>query len=154
MTRRMLYIWLIIAWIVTIFIFSSQPGSISNNKSIKIANFVYNNLTKIEVSVDLDKSDYHYLVRKSAHVTEYFVLSILILGLLVYTGFSIKYKYIITFVLCNIISLLDEYNQTFVLGRDGNIGDVFIDNLGIILAIFLFVVTEQIRVFKNCRLHF
>jgi VanZ family protein len=34
-------------------------------------------------------------------------------------------------------ALTDEYHQLFVFGREGNLGDILIDSLGVFLAVFL-----------------
>jgi len=74
-----------------------------------------------------------FLLRKMAHVTEYFVLTFLLYRALK-NSFGLQGFYL-TAVLAS-ISLLyaisDEFHQIFVVGREGCPRDVLIDSLGII----------------------
>ena len=49
-----------------------------------------------------------------------------------------KISVLITIVVIIIAASLDEFHQTFVSGRDGNIKDVFIDTLGALTGIVIF----------------
>ena len=77
----------------------------------------------------------NFPLRKVVHGIEYFLLSILVLISLSYTGIKGYKAYGISFISCVIYSLLDEYHQTFILGRTGQLLDVGIDSIGILLAL-------------------
>ena len=76
--------------------------------------------------------EYDLLLRKAAHVTEYFILTVLL-----YRAFKGSFD-LNAFWLCvypATLSLLyaasDEYHQLFVAGREGCVRDVLIDAIGI-----------------------
>ncbi len=80
-----------------------------------------------------------YLLRKAAHVGEYLVLTLLLVRALKLT-FAYGGKNLI-FAAAGFVSLLfaasDEWHQTFVPGRSGQVRDVFIDLIGIVAAIII-----------------
>ena len=76
--------------------------------------------------------EYDFLLRKAAHVTEYFILTFLL-----YRAFKGSFN-LNAFWLCvypATLSLLyaasDEFHQLFVAGREGCVRDVLIDAVGI-----------------------
>jgi VanZ family protein len=75
----------------------------------------------------------HVLLRKAAHVTEYAVLTLLVVHALVVSGVQRPRSAALLIVLAYAAS--DEYHQTFVSGRSGTPRDVAIDLLGILLAL-------------------
>ena len=102
-----------------IFLFSSQPGE----ESSKISN-------------DL-------IIRKLGHFSEYMTLgffSFSYLSNLFVENNNIKdFKKagILSFLFSVIYASSDEFHQTFVVGRDGNIIDVLIDSSGSLVGILL-----------------
>lgn len=83
----------------------------------------------------------HVFVRKAAHMTEYFLLT-LSLHLPFYSCLKQKLSFnkrlIISFFITVCIATIDEFYQTTVPGRSGNFTDVCIDSTGALLAtIFL-----------------
>ena len=102
-----------------IFLFSSQPGE----ESSKISN-------------DL-------IIRKLGHFSEYMTLgffSFSYLSNLFIENNNIKdFKKtgILSFLFSIIYASSDEFHQTFVLGRDGNIVDVLIDSSGALVGILV-----------------
>ncbi len=78
-------------------------------------------------------------IRKCAHASIYFVLSILVMIFMTQVkNKKIWYLNIITILICFIYACTDEYHQTFVIGRTGKISDVLIDMIGVILGCLLF----------------
>ena len=77
-----------------------------------------------------------FIFRKIAHITEYAVLTFLFFRA---SSKNLNYKKAVSYsALFSItFALTDEYHQLFVFGRGGNLGDVFIDSLGVFLAVFL-----------------
>jgi VanZ family protein len=97
-----------ILWCLLIFTLSSIPSA------------------KISQQSTLD-----FILRKTAHITEYFVLYILS-----YQVFSKKHKS--AFLFTFIYAIGDEYHQSFTPGRGPSVKDVFIDTIGIVLA-YIFI---------------
>ncbi|MBN1383421.1 MAG: VanZ family protein [Elusimicrobia bacterium] len=81
-----------------------------------------------------------FILRKIAHITEYFVLTILL-----YRAFrrSFRLNLIPMLLLPAILSFLyaisDEYHQTFIVNRSGTVWDVLIDSVGILLVMFIYI---------------
>jgi len=73
----------------------------------------------------------HFLVRKCAHFTEYFILSLLILrGIRAGAkGMHLRWA-LLTILLVAGYASLDEFHQSFVPGRTAAVGDVLIDTSG------------------------
>ncbi len=126
-------------WMGIIFMFSSQEADESENISRNIVTkFIishydgYNEMSVEKQAEFVDTLD--FVVRKTAHATEYAILACLFMNVLI--SFDIHKKRSI--LICFIISILsvaiyassDEFHQIFVKGRSGNIKDVCIDTLG------------------------
>lgn len=71
------------------------------------------------------------LVRKIAHITEYAVLAFFIYAHISSYG-KIKRQILIAIILTVMYAASDEYHQTFIAGRSGNITDVLIDGIGVV----------------------
>ena len=73
------------------------------------------------------------------HIPLYGILTLLIL-LSSYTGKEEypKNRLIASGLIAGMVGALDEFHQTFIPTRDGSIGDVLLDFLGIFLTILLF----------------
>ena len=129
-----------------IFSFSAQPGNQSASLSYQVSKIIILAYNKIlvkgypnEVLNDLILQ-IHPMIRKTAHFSEYFVFAITVaLPLYVY-----KIRGIFLFftggIFCVLFAFLDEYHQSFVLGRVASLKDVGIDSLGI----FCGILTAQI----------
>lgn len=105
--------WLpVIIWMGVIFIFSSIPN------------------LKSELKED-------YILRKIAHILEFAILTFLLIRCLVQEKLSIKKIVIYSIIFAIFYALIDEYHQSFILGRQGTLKDVGIDGIGILLIAVL-----------------
>lgn len=116
-----------------IFFFSSQNGTASDSNSY----FLINLLEKIGINISssVGISVANFIVRKTAHVTEYFILFMLL-----YSGFKKTYlKNIIIYpaIITILYSISDEFHQLFIKGRSGRIKDVFIDSIGVLIGLLI-----------------
>ena len=77
----------------------------------------------------------HHLIRKSAHFTEYFILSLLILrGIRAREkGWHLRWALATVLIVAG-YAALDEFHQSFVPGRGPAVTDVLIDTSGGIAA--------------------
>jgi VanZ family protein len=77
----------------------------------------------------------HHIIRKCGHLTEYFILSMLILrGIRAgEKGMHLRWA-LVTILIIAGYAALDEYHQSFVPGRTAAVGDVLIDTSGGIAA--------------------
>ncbi len=111
---RKLQFWLpAIIWALIIFLLSSRP-------SVQASRFIL----------------YDFLLKKTAHFIEYFVLATLIYRSLRNTAkISKSNLYLASVVLAVLYAISDEIHQTFIPTREGRIRDVIIDSAGIAFAI-------------------
>lgn len=84
--------------------------------------------------------DQDFLLRKFAHIFEYFVLTLLIFHAVFKSKQNKKTALFLAAVSSLLYAMSDEYHQTFVFGRSGNVTDVIIDSFGIFLAALLILV--------------
>ncbi|WP_432407056.1 VanZ family protein [Wukongibacter sp. M2B1] len=141
MFRRVVPILLVIIWIFVIFSFSSQQGNVSQSRSQEITKYVSENYN--EIVEGIDKCMLHYLIRKTAHVTLYFILCILVINALFHGGFRGKGLFVRAFMICFFYASMDEIHQRFISDRSGELTDVFIDGIGIVLAMALALIVEK-----------
>jgi VanZ family protein len=117
----------VIAWAILISLFSTHLFTAENT-----GRFIIPVLHLLFPSVSPDGlGRMHFLIRKSAHFTEYFILSLLILrgiragrkeNRLVWAAIALFA------VAC--YASLDEFHQSFVPGRTAAVTDVMIDTMG------------------------
>ncbi len=78
------------------------------------------------------------IFRKIAHMAEYGILTVLLFRAYFRSnGFTIKKSISSAIIFALTYAFTDEYHQLFVLGREGNLVDVFIDSLGVFFTAFL-----------------
>ena len=135
---------LAIIWMGVIFMFSAQVSDESKSSSNKVTSAVVNTVISIKKeNISEEKrqkiiEDKTFIVRKTAHFTEYFILG-LILILYLQTKEKLATKYIIlAIIFCVLYATSDEIHQLFVDGRSCKIMDILIDTCGSSLAILGF----------------
>ena len=110
------------------FYFSNQTAIVSSIQSQFFIDLFYK-LFRIRIS--------SFVIRKLAHVFMFMMISISI-TLLVYVFFNnILLSIGISIITSVGYACLDEYIQTFINGRSGNIRDVIIDSIGVIIGILI-----------------
>ena len=139
--------WVLTAlWVIFIFYLSSENGAESSERSASALKFIELIIGK-NIITDL-------LLRKIVHVLEYSVLTVLVFLSARFTNkisFTKSYAespvkliksdnemYIaITLWMSMLTSVCDEYHQLFVEGRDGNIRDVLVDAIGVVIVLII-----------------
>lgn len=150
-TKRLYFFRILcVLWMTVIFVFSSRNGEVSSNDSGQILlffqNFFFVPGDKLSETVVYAAT---FVIRKSAHIFEYFVLGVLVSGSL-YSNKPNKKSVLTAFVLCVLYRASDEIHQLFVPGRSGMVRDVFIDSIGIALGVFIYrVIISTISKRKN-----
>ena len=140
--KRLVLAWtLLILWMLFIFIMSSFNGVMSSNQSGSIATLIYN---LFDIS---DTEKVSFIVRKCAHVSEFFILGILVINLI--SKYNVKNSYLLSFFVCVLYASSDEFHQLFVPGRSGQVADIFIDLIGVVLGLSIYCL---IKYFKSLRL--
>lgn len=154
---------LVVAVMVTIFIFSSQNGDSSSSASDGFGELVLDMLD-IEVPAGQTASDVEifagFKIRNFAHMFLYFCLGVschLLASSLWGIKISLKPSRVLFSALCAFgVSLLyactDEWHQYYVPGRTATVRDVLIDCIGITLSVVL-VSAVQLIIYavKNSR---
>lgn len=133
MVKRIFKWSLVIAFMVTIFIFSSEKAIESEQKS----RFVIYILNIMGINVESAFGSLaDFAVRKAAHFTEYFILYMLLFNAM-YNDFNKKTALFFSLLIVFLYASTDEYHQLFVPGRSGKFRDVLIDTSGGALGLLL-----------------
>lgn len=140
----------LLGWMIVIFLFSSQPF-----ERQRLSPWLGRVLSRYELEPYLAWVDFEYggrpvsiealgiagfaefMIRKTAHLTEYAVLGALLLLLL--RGFIRKPGWLLaaSLLACSAFAAADEYRQSFVQGRTPLAADVLLDTCGACLGILL-----------------
>lgn len=137
---------LLIFWCVLIFLFSAQNAEKSSNTSsgivIKIVETLYpefeNFSTEKQESIT---NTLTFVVRKTAHFSEYFVLGALAFTVVVtFTRHKLFVRNLCAVLFCALYSVSDEIHQYFVPGRACRLFDMFVDVSGSFIAVMLLTV--------------
>ncbi|MBU4082393.1 VanZ family protein [Patescibacteria group bacterium] len=81
-------------------------------------------------------NEWDFVLRKLAHISEYFVLTLFLINALKEHCLSKKKIIILAVLLAFAYACSDEYHQTFINAREGTARDVLIDSGGILLAVY------------------
>lgn len=139
---RIVFLLLTIATFITIFIFSNEDGEKSSTTSRDFTRKVVETLPTTKKLSNEDKEKFiensQYTIRKLAHFSIYTIVGINLMGLVNTYEFKKKNKISLALLIGVIYAILDEFHQMFSDGRSPQIGDVFIDTLGILLGIAIF----------------
>jgi len=130
---------LLLIWMGVIFYFSHQPGNVSSETSL----FVLNLFNIIGVDINSPLGEFmHLIIRKLAHFTEYFILSLLFYNIIrPYT----KYKYWYSLLFAFFYACTDELHQYYIPNRVGSFIDVLIDTTGASLAMLLMYLINRLK---------
>ena len=123
---------LIAVWICVIWGHSMQPATVSDGESGKFLTFFASFIPFLA-----NNDDGMYIIRKSAHFTEYGIL-----GVLLCMQFSTYVKGLLKRfgnpAMCALsVAFIDETIQLFVEGRSGQVSDIWIDLAGASLGIII-----------------
>ena len=78
----------------------------------------------------IEKLDFHDIVRKLAHVTEFFVLGVFTAGFAISLGAYLKKRFIsLPILMVLVVAVMDEYIQ-YLVGRGSLVTDVMLDFSG------------------------
>ena len=125
--RKHLFLILTVCWIIVIFSFSLQNGSLSSLQSGFFSTRIHQFL--LSMSIDIEKSTVSFIIRKLAHFTEFFILGCLVRK----STLDIKDNRLLYIIF--LVPILDEFIQSFVPDRAMSVIDMGIDSMGIITGI-------------------
>lgn len=126
-----------------IYSFSAQPGEVSSQLSYKVS---YKIVETVDQALNADMADWeidtwvyriHGLVRKLAHMAEYFALAVAVSFPLYVYGVHGIWLMLLAGFICVGFACGDEYHQSFVEGRGPSVRDVAIDSFGVFWGIIL-----------------
>lgn len=128
------------AIMVTIFLFSNQPGVESSH----LSNYAYSKFAFYPLSIIFKIIP----IRKCAHMFLYFILSIFF-----YLHFNDKIKFpcIFSALCCYGYACLDEFHQMFIPGRSCMFTDTLFDLAGCLIGLVLTIIIIKIsNLIQNC----
>lgn len=126
-----------------IFTFSGQDGTTSSQLSYKVSYKIVETGAKLlgedlqPWEIDSFATRFHGIVRKLAHMTEYFALAVSVAFPLYVYGMRGLLLMIVAGAFCVAFACGDEYHQSFVAGRGPSKRDVAIDSFGVFWGIIL-----------------
>ena len=131
----------LIVWMILIFLFSTSGMSASNTSLI-----VRPLLLWLFPDISEERLNFaHFIVRKTAHFTEYAILALLAARAFISSSrLSLRRRWLAASLLLVVVyALADEYHQTFVPTRTGSIYDSFIDITGGLTALILLMLWHR-----------
>lgn len=129
----------ILLWALTIggagmlFFFSGQNGVQSGELSMAVTRFILRILPEIPLKIDT----LHFYVRKLAHFSIFAAEGALLCGALLSSLRRLRPSAWITAAICAIMAALNEYHQSFKLGRSCELRDMLIDFAGALFGLLL-----------------
>jgi VanZ family protein len=132
-----------IAWMLLIFAGSSDVLSAEHTSRFIVPFLLWLNPSMSYHTV----AAIHLVLRKAGHVTEYAILAALLWRGLrgTFSAMSRGTISLCTFAIAACFAASDEFHQSFVPSRTAAAPDVFIDCVGVILAILLCVIFSRIN---------
>lgn len=134
-----------IAWIIFIFHNSMFSGPQSGAQSQGVLDFLIGIIKPLKMPFYL--SD--HLIRKTAHFIEYFVLGDLMTLTLWFHVHSFRKSIHLEAFLLLFIPVLDEFIQTFQIGRTSSAADILLDFSGAITGMALLILVFYIAKRKS-----
>lgn len=140
---------LVFAWMCVVFAFSAQPDTESSQVSEHVSYELVSGVNEIfqlgqsQMQMESTAMKIEFPVRKAAHMTEYAILSLLLL--LMFTAYGVGQKKanplfkrcLCAFLTTVLYAATDEFHQLFVPGRAGRVTDVLIDSTGAFIALLI-----------------
>lgn len=139
--KRTILVLFIVVWMGFIFSMSAKNGDESQAMSdgivVKIVELVGNKMSDKPLT---DETVYllSFLVRKAAHMTEYAILGFLTVWFATDFSWTRKRAVFGSWIFSTLYAGTDEFHQLFSAGRSGQLRDVCIDSVGVLLGILAF----------------
>ena len=146
--KQVIGLLLIIIWMVIIFLFSNQQGNASSVTSNKVTKEIIEVLPSTKHLEENQKNEIvkkvNPIMRKIAHYTIYLVGGILIMFFISTIVQSEKRGVLFSVLIGLVYAITDEIHQMFMDGRTAKITDVFIDTLGVITGVVIYITIKKI----------
>lgn len=138
--KKQFLLWLaVLAWMGLIFYFSAQTATASSGQSGRLIRLFLRWLDSsmsdaaMEARVEL----LQHAVRKLAHMSIYAVLGMLCMSALLSHRMRDVLRPPLALGISALYAISDEFHQTFIPGRSGEVRDVLIDSSGALIGILL-----------------
>jgi len=136
-----------ICWLGFIFSNSLKPADSSTEQSDKIVDVTETIIDTVVPNNSIHRSDLAVFVRKTAHFTEFCILSVLVtLTCITFTERKRAYP-TVSLILCAPACITDELLQLTSSGRACSVLDMLLDYLGVvtgfIIVLFLFLLIRK-----------
>lgn len=147
--KTIIYLVLVLIWMITVFMFSSQNGDESQRTSGKVTKvivefFTYNqNITESEKLELIENLDYY--IRKLAHYSIYALGGILIYNYINTYNINRKKVILISILIGVIYAISDESHQYFTAGRCASVLDIFVDSFGIMTGVIIINIVRKAK---------
>ena len=151
---RFILVLLLILTFGMIFNFSNQDSEKSGSTSQKVTEAITKDiksiqkLNKNEKAKIIDKIE--DVIRKIAHFSLYALVGFLLMSLFSTYNINEKNKIIYTVIIGAIYAISDEFHQSFISGRSGQVSDVLLDTLGVTVGgLFILLIIKIVNKFKK-----
>jgi len=129
--------WLpVVCWMVVIFFLSTDSFSAEHTSRIiePILRWLRPGISQEGIN------RVHFLIRKSAHLSEYAILAVLLCRAVEQSRKDSGYwkSVLIALAVATLYAASDEFHQSFVPSRTASIRDVMIDSCGAMIGLFIF----------------
>lgn len=151
----------VLAWMLVIFVLSSQPAQSSNKSSRNLAGIAVkaaallpgmaDNVKDSDMRGNIDRLN--DLLREAAHAAVYFILAVLVMFAAEKGGLKRKRALLPAFAICAAYSVSDEIHQLYVPGRTFQGGDLLMDSAGIVLGLAVYTQLIRIKFVRRGRRH-
>ncbi len=145
MRKRLIFRYIFLAFsiaiMICIFVMSAQTATVSTQSSGRvirtIAKIVIEDFENKPIEYQISFiSSLQLFVRKAAHLATYFSLGFSVCGFaLTFKNKTNLFKSATSFIFSVLYAISDEIHQLFVTGRSGQISDVLLDAVGVILGV-------------------
>ena len=135
----------VLLWMALIFYFSHQPATESAELSRGVTALLLQAVETLAPGVEIDAPVFHSFVRKATHFAVYLVLGVLVINALFVSGVRGYRAAGWALLICVLYAISDEFHQTFVPGRSGEVVDVLLDSLGSGTGILMYLGLARLR---------
>jgi VanZ family protein len=134
---------LLLAWMLLIFLFSSEVANSSSARSDVIVQIV-------SQSISWPQDILTFLIRKAAHIFIYFVLGVLMINVVKDFTPTTRRAVLLSILCVMLYAVSDELHQLFIPGRSAELRDVLIDTAAGSVGVGLYIVLSKIH--KNSKI--
>lgn len=139
----------VVLWMGVIFFMSAQVRDDSAQLSRGLTKTLLAIIQGIFPRMEIDVQTFHFVVRKTAHFGSYFILAVLGLNALRRSGLQGAKSLVFALVICVVYAAADEFHQTFVPGRVGDVVDVLIDSSGAVTGLVFYEIVGKLFFRRN-----